>query len=1259
MNRTRRQRTGRLRRLTGQLLAVALVAMTAMLGTTATSGATSAATNSPRGASAAWTGYFDGFPNSTWHQNWGITPDTQQCQGATSTAPCNWGYQNMQAISDPTAPGSGQALKVTYPANSGPPSCGCGLDGGQFYQNLNLNGQQALAQSNVVDLKYSYNFPVGFDFGRKLAGKMPGLYGGVPGCESGGQHCNGGWSTRYMWRGGSANSTDGELYFYTASGSGYGADLCLGNWKFNADGKWHAIEQQVNVATGQITIWADGGATPVCQTTQTLGNTPASGVFFSTFHGGHDTSWSPSKTTTDEFADFTLATGQQSGGSSPATPGSLAVSGTTGSSATLTWSEADNGDPAASYKVYEGNTVVGTSTSTTATISGLTAGSSHTYTVTAVDAAGVESSHSAAVTASIPGNGPGSPATPTGLTVTNTTGTSADLAWTETDNSDPATSYDVYEGGTVVTSNTAPGATISNLAPGSTHTYTVTAVDASGVESTHSTPVTVQIPGGGVGLTASVSKIKDWGSGYTDEVTVTNNSTGTATGWNVQLNLDPTMNIESEASAALSSSGQHETFTNTSGNGTIAPGAHVTFQFSGDYSSHYIAPTSVTVTGAGNGSSSPAVPTGLAAGTTTSSSIALSWTETNNGDPAASYKIYEGGTVVGTSSAANATITGLAPSSTHTYTVTAVDSTGVESAASAPVTATTAAGGTSAPATPTGLTAGAITSSSIALSWTETNNSDPATSYKIYEGGTVVGSTASTSATITGLAPSSTHTYTVTAIDSAGSESTPSSSVTATTNAGVPTSPATPTGLTAGSVTSSSIALSWTETSNGDPATSYNVYEGNTVVGTSTSISATITGLAASSSHTYTVTAVDSAGTESAPSAPVTATTSAAGGGGAFSQTEIDSAVAAPLIAFAAPTSAVPRPGTNPLNIGAAKVLYYLALVDRQAPGSKASGGTTVDSALLAQVRHLIAGGNEPDADGGLEGWAHAPVAQALLLLKNGPAWSELTAAEQNKVTLLEEALGFAGNYTYNDANSFSSGICGFGNFSKTNNPNYRDGYVDVEAAAIQFFGGGAAWNSMLAKFDDATMASQLNAAGLTNAGGCYATVGTAANSAIHPAFVWEGQSATNLMGIWNQLAADTFDKTAQSTVSGAHIADGTTSPEEGKLGMGHEFNSTDSSGLRSSALYTFEGWMNVTGNRVAMSSLGSFSCSTASAAARYNVGTLDLIYKLHHGYISVALNQPSILVDDHGDPATDGPNVKGYQYDLDAYHALVATQGC
>jgi hypothetical protein len=80
---------------------------------------------------------------------------------------------------------------------------------------------------------------------------------------------------------------------------------------------------------------------------------------------------------------------------------------------------------------------------------------------------------------------------------------------------------------------------------------------------------------------------------------------------------------------------------------------------------------------------------------------------------------------------------------------------------------------------------------------------------------------------------------------------------------------------------------------------------------------------------------------------------------------------------------------------------------------------------------------------------------------------------------------------------------------------------------------------------------------------------------------------------------------------------------------------------------------------RLAMTALGDFNCTAATAAGQYDVGSQDLIYKLHHGYISYALGQSGILVDDEGDPASDGPVAKGYAYDLDAYDALASAATC
>ncbi|WP_137993052.1 chitinase [Streptomyces vilmorinianum] len=88
--------------------------------------------------------------------------------------------------------------------------------------------------------------------------------------------------------------------------------------------------------------------------------------------------------------------------------------------------------------------------------------------------------------------------------------------------------------------------------------------------------------------------------------------------------------------------------------------------------------------------------------------------------------------------------------------------------------------------------------------------------------------------------------------------------------------PATPTGLSAGTPTSTSVPLTWPAVSG---ATSYKVYRGGVPVATVTGTSYTATGLAPSTSYSFQVSAVNSAG-ESPKSAAVTATTTAGGGGG-------------------------------------------------------------------------------------------------------------------------------------------------------------------------------------------------------------------------------------------------------------------------------------------------------------------------------------------------------------------------------------------
>ncbi|MBC9715218.1 glycoside hydrolase family 18 protein [Streptomyces sp. TRM66268-LWL] len=86
--------------------------------------------------------------------------------------------------------------------------------------------------------------------------------------------------------------------------------------------------------------------------------------------------------------------------------------------------------------------------------------------------------------------------------------------------------------------------------------------------------------------------------------------------------------------------------------------------------------------------------------------------------------------------------------------------------------------------------------------------------------------------------------------------------------------PAAPTGLTAGTPTSTTIPLSWSAVPG---ATRYTVYRGTTQVTTVSGTSATVSGLTPATAYTFQVTAGNSAG-DSPKSAAVTATTTSGGG---------------------------------------------------------------------------------------------------------------------------------------------------------------------------------------------------------------------------------------------------------------------------------------------------------------------------------------------------------------------------------------------
>jgi hypothetical protein len=315
-----------------------------------------------------------------------------------------------------------------------------------------------------------------------------------------------------------------------------------------------------------------------------------------------------------------------------------------------------------------------------------------------------------------------------------------------------------------------------------------------------------------------------------------------------------------------------------------------------------------------SGPTAPGAPSGVSA-TAGNGSATVNWTApANGGSPITSYTItpYIGSTaqstttITGSPPATSATITGLTNGTAYTFTVTATNAigTGPASTASSAVTPTAP----TAPAAPTGVSATAGNGTAT-VNWTApANGGSPITSYTItpYIGTTaqlpttIFGSPPATSTTITGLTNGTTYTFAVTATNAIGTGP-PSSSSNAVTPTG-PTAPAAPTGVsaTAGNGTAT---VNWTAPANGgSPLTSYTItpYIGSTAQSTTTitgnppATSATITGLTNGTAYTFTVTAANAIGsgppssssnsvTPTAPTAPAapTGATATAGNGSA------------------------------------------------------------------------------------------------------------------------------------------------------------------------------------------------------------------------------------------------------------------------------------------------------------------------------------------------------------------------------------------
>lgn len=202
-----------------------------------------------------------------------------------------------RTFSDQFIVDDGTYIQTCFPAGSSAPSSG--HPGG-----AQAELQIAAGPAEEYTLSYELEFPVGFTWVK--GGKLPGLCGGN--CPTGSSNGPGGFAMRFMWRADGA----AEVLLSDATTTGDGTDLGRGTWDWLADGEFHPLSETVTmntpgVANGSIVVDYNGVQVGdfTGLTLAAAGDTEeVNALMFSTFFGGHDSSWAPTSVQTIDFADF-------------------------------------------------------------------------------------------------------------------------------------------------------------------------------------------------------------------------------------------------------------------------------------------------------------------------------------------------------------------------------------------------------------------------------------------------------------------------------------------------------------------------------------------------------------------------------------------------------------------------------------------------------------------------------------------------------------------------------------------------------------------------------------------------------------------------------------------------------------------------------------------------------------------------------------------------------------------------------------------
>ncbi|NKE55819.1 chitinase [Lentzea sp. PSKA42] len=331
-----------------------------------------------------------------------------------------------------------------------------------------------------------------------------------------------------------------------------------------------------------------------------------------------------------------------------------------------------------------------------------------------------------------------------------------------------------------------PAFYINNLPPGrNTEPYSPAFTLSAAADPTACTINNMACDGSGdpapapTGLTADYSV-----AGGTAKFIVRNHTTAAVNDWSIIFTLPNGVTVSNGQNGTVSQSGNQVTVTPAYYNKTVAAGGS-TEPYSPTFSiSSNVDPVTCRINNAncdGSADTPPSAPTGLASPTKTTRTVTLQWNASTPGSlPIAGYDVYNGSALAGSSTTTSTIITGLNPNTAYSFTVRAKDTKGTQSTPSPALSVTTnnPADDTTPPTAPGNLRATAKDAGSITLAWNASTDNRGVANYDVHVGTTVKMTVSGTTATVTGLAPSTSYTFTVRARDIYDNVSAPSNALT-------------------------------------------------------------------------------------------------------------------------------------------------------------------------------------------------------------------------------------------------------------------------------------------------------------------------------------------------------------------------------------------------------------------------------------------------------------------------------------------------